>query len=240
MENQIMESGYEKVIRYVNDRIQDGTYTTGSKLPTERALAEELGIGRNSTREALSILHGMGMIRRVQGSGNYLSGNAGKSVYQILRMLLVLGTISQSDVCEFRRMMEKSVAMYLVEHDIPEKRAQEMEKILEQMASFLAEGDGEDVDIPEEETRYDKQFHDTLILATENTLYITLMEAVTEVYREWIDDILGKIGSGDKKKLLEYHKAIYTGIVNRDDKAVMRAIDRHYDLIEQIQKEEDS
>lgn len=73
MEKQHVTSEYEKAIQYIYSLMQDGTLQNGSKLPTERTIAETLGIGRNSTREALSILHGMGMIERVQGSGNYIS-----------------------------------------------------------------------------------------------------------------------------------------------------------------------
>ena len=69
MEKQHVTSEYEKAIQYIYSLMQDGTLQNGSKLPTERTIAETLGIGRNSTREALSILHGMGMIERVQGSG---------------------------------------------------------------------------------------------------------------------------------------------------------------------------
>ena len=60
--------------------MKSGELTIGSRLPTERALAETLGIGRNSTREALSIMHGMGLIERRQGSGNYISENVGQSI----------------------------------------------------------------------------------------------------------------------------------------------------------------
>ena len=63
---------YEKAIQYIYELMKSGELTIGSRLPTERALAETLGIGRNSTREALSIMHGMGLIERRQGSGNYM------------------------------------------------------------------------------------------------------------------------------------------------------------------------
>lgn len=86
---------YEKVIDYINQLICSGELGVGSKLPTERSIAETLGIGRNSTREALSILHGMGMIRSVQGSGNYLTGDAHRSIRQICTMMLALGTITK-------------------------------------------------------------------------------------------------------------------------------------------------
>lgn len=234
MEKEELESGYEKAIHYIYEKIQDGTFTTGSKLPTERALAEELGIGRNSTREALSILHGMGMIRRVQGSGNYLSGNAGSSMCQMLRMMLALGTITQKDVCEFRRTMEKSVAMHLLEHGIMEKESEEMEELLSQMSYLLTDEGREEPDAAAMEVECDKRFHDLLIYATGNTLFITLMEAVTEVYREWIDHILGKIDRKRKEELLGYHRSIYSGIRGKDSETVMAAIDGHYDLIEEI------
>ena len=96
MEKQHVTSEYEKAIQYIYSLMQDGTLQNGSKLPTERTIAETLGIGRNSTREALSILHGMGMIERVQGSGNYISKNAGESIRRMLMMMLALGSITKS------------------------------------------------------------------------------------------------------------------------------------------------
>ena len=45
---------YEKAIQYIYELMKSGELTIGSRLPTERALAETLGIGRNSTREALN------------------------------------------------------------------------------------------------------------------------------------------------------------------------------------------
>lgn len=118
MEKQHVTSEYEKAIQYIYSLMQDGTLQNGSKLPTERTIAETLGIGRNSTREALSILHGMGMIERVQGSGNYISKNAGESIRQMLMMMLALGSITKSEVCEFRCTMEKSVCSMLIEKGI--------------------------------------------------------------------------------------------------------------------------
>ncbi len=100
---------YEKAIEYIDQMIRDGELVTGSRLPTERTISEHLGIGRNSTREALSILHGMGMIRRVQGSGNYVTGDAHRAIRQICTMMLALGTITKKDVCEFRRCFLKRV-----------------------------------------------------------------------------------------------------------------------------------
>ncbi|WP_166417063.1 FadR/GntR family transcriptional regulator [Cochlodiniinecator piscidefendens] len=53
-------------------RIQSGEYPTASRLPSERALAAELGVSRNTVREALDVLEMRKMIRRRQGSGSFV------------------------------------------------------------------------------------------------------------------------------------------------------------------------
>ena len=42
---------YQKAIDYLCGLVKEGELKIGSKLPTERRLAETLSIGRNSTRE---------------------------------------------------------------------------------------------------------------------------------------------------------------------------------------------
>ena len=99
---------YDKAIKYIYDMMAQGKVGIGDKLPAERVIAEELGIGRNSIREALSILGGMGIIERRQGSGNYISPNIGKSISQTIKMMIALKGVSVKEVCTFRRLMEKS------------------------------------------------------------------------------------------------------------------------------------
>jgi GntR family transcriptional regulator, nutrient-sensing system regulator len=45
----------------------------GSSLPAERALAEQLGTSRTTLRKALAELSGEGVLRRTQGSGNFVA-----------------------------------------------------------------------------------------------------------------------------------------------------------------------
>ena len=70
LEDENSSQEYAKAVAYIYELINNGTLEVGSRLPTERSISVQLGIGRNSTREALSILHGMGIIERKQGSGN--------------------------------------------------------------------------------------------------------------------------------------------------------------------------
>ncbi|WP_292360318.1 FadR/GntR family transcriptional regulator [Mesorhizobium sp.] len=57
-------------------RITSQQYTTDERLPSERTLAGELGVARNTVREALDILEKHGFIRRRAGSGSFVKGQA--------------------------------------------------------------------------------------------------------------------------------------------------------------------
>lgn len=221
MKNTDVQMEYEKAIDYIFGMIQNKSLTVGSKLPTERAIAQELNIGRNSTREALSILHGMGMVKSVQGSGNYICADANKTIFQILTVMLALGSITQKDVCEFRRAMEKTVCMLLLEKGISEDADKEMKSLLDNMKN-------------DQPVRSDREFHALLVTAAHNELLSTIMGAVMTVYQEWIDLVLKKVDPQTKDILVSYHEDIYNGIKNKSESLVNEAIDKHYDLIEEL------
>ena len=223
MEKQTTQE-YEKAIAYIIDRIKEGSLQLGSKLPPERRIAEELGIGRNSIREAISILHGMGLIDRVQGSGNYVSKHVGESIRQSLTVMLALGTITKEEIFEFRRVMEKAVCSNLIAKGLSYEYESILETKLEEMKLF----EGKDL------TDVDKEFHDTLIQATGNHLWAVLMEAVTDAYRDWINYVIELADESVRAKLLQCHADIYQNLVQKNEPAMLLAIDRHYDLIEQM------
>jgi GntR family transcriptional regulator len=52
-------------------RIEGGELHPGDRLPTERQLADQLGVSRMTVRQALARLEARGLVRRRQGSGTY-------------------------------------------------------------------------------------------------------------------------------------------------------------------------
>lgn len=57
------------VLDWLEDQLRTGALHVGDKLPGERALAEQFGIGRASVREAVRILGAMGVLHSATGSG---------------------------------------------------------------------------------------------------------------------------------------------------------------------------
>ena len=64
---------YERVKRYVLDRIQHGEWREGDAIPGEEALAREFGVSRMTVNRALTELHAQGLVRRVKGSGSFVA-----------------------------------------------------------------------------------------------------------------------------------------------------------------------
>jgi DNA-binding FadR family transcriptional regulator len=63
---------YRQIADQLRQLIADGEYRVGSRLPTERELAEQLGVSRPTVREALIALEVEGRLRIRVGSGIYV------------------------------------------------------------------------------------------------------------------------------------------------------------------------
>lgn len=74
------------VWKELKQRIETGVYHPGSKLPPEGKLAEELGVGRSSVREALGLLEESGYIWRRHGVGSFVTWEPGKIVAGLERL----------------------------------------------------------------------------------------------------------------------------------------------------------
>ncbi len=59
----------DRVAEILLERITSGAYKVGERLPTERQLAESLGVSRAGVREGLNRLQSMGVIVTVRGLG---------------------------------------------------------------------------------------------------------------------------------------------------------------------------
>lgn len=60
---------YLQVARHVENKINNGDYPVGSLLPTEKELAETLGVSRQTVRQAIGILRNKGRLSARKGVG---------------------------------------------------------------------------------------------------------------------------------------------------------------------------
>lgn len=212
---------YQKAIQYLCNKMQDGTIQLGDRLPTERALAEELNISRPSTREALRTLENMGIIESRRGSGSYFTSNISKKLSEMIRLFLMLQLVTPQDICDFRRTMEKSACQSIIDRGSFD--TSELQNVLSAPAHGI-----------EEEAEQDRQFHYLLVQASRNHFWIAIMDAVCDVYRDWVTAALECADAHQKQQLRSAHIAILSSLQCGNRSACDRAIDLHYDLIDQL------
>lgn len=66
---------YIEIAEKLRQCILDGLYRPDDQLPTEAELTESFGASRQTVRHALALLENQGFLRRVRGSGTYVSGS---------------------------------------------------------------------------------------------------------------------------------------------------------------------
>lgn len=94
----------DRVRALLVDGLRSGTLSAGSKLPTERALVDQLGVGRSAVRGALAVLEREGSIIRHVGRGTFvadtLAGSAGDDAPQT----------SPAEIMQTRLLLEPEIA----------------------------------------------------------------------------------------------------------------------------------
>lgn len=66
------EHKYVTLANDLREGMLNGKYTAGQKLPSENELTRELGISRQTVRQAMLLLEREGLTERVRGSGTYV------------------------------------------------------------------------------------------------------------------------------------------------------------------------
>ena len=97
----IKRSLVDQALDQLRLRITEGVWTVGQRLPTEPELSAELGISRNTVREAMRVLAFSGLIEIRQGDGSYL-----RAVIDPLDTLKALSRCSLEQARETRHILE--------------------------------------------------------------------------------------------------------------------------------------
>ena len=215
----------DQVVKQIRELIESGELKPGDKLPSERTLAERLGISRPSVRTGLRILSAMGVLQSRHGSGTFMStGPPAQS--QLLPLLAALHGFSPDAMFEARRILEVSLAGLAAERASDDHLALISEAVADAYASL---------DDPQAYLVYDMQFHRAVALGSGNPIVATLMDMVTAALYEM------KVQSIEHATHLEesaaMHRKIYQAIRARKPDAAREAMRKH---LEAAQKDFES
>lgn len=63
---------YYQLVEIFEEKIADGTWAKGTKIPSERVLSEQYGVSRITVRGAIEELSRSGMVDKIQGKGTFV------------------------------------------------------------------------------------------------------------------------------------------------------------------------
>ncbi|WP_232499187.1 FadR/GntR family transcriptional regulator [Agromyces humatus] len=161
---------WRTVLDHVESQLLSGALHPGERLPGERALSSELGVGRSSVREALRVLEVLGLIRTQAGSGP----NAGAIIIAtpsggmsaLMRLQVAASGFPVADIVRTRLILETAVAADLADAS-PQPDLTEAIALLDAM-------DSPDLD-PAEFLALDAAFHLALAEASRNQVIAATM-----------------------------------------------------------------
>jgi GntR family transcriptional repressor for pyruvate dehydrogenase complex len=196
----------DDAIQQLKAMISSGELRPGDRLPREADLARDLGLSRNSLREAVRALSLIRILDVRQGDGTYVSSLASDSLLDALSFIVEFHhDASVLDLLEVRRILEPAASARAA--------VKISEPALRELAEILQRGSA---DLPIEELmEADVQFHRAIAAAAGNPVLASLIDSLsgpTQKARIW----RGITQEGALQRTLAEHRAIFDAISRRD------------------------
>jgi DNA-binding FadR family transcriptional regulator len=206
----------ERLLSLLVSNVKGDEQGSQRRVPTERELADVLGVSRNSLRERLSALEVLGLIRRTQGSGTYMGMPHSVFVRLHFEMAMRLGYIEIEQLEQAREMLERAsvrqAALLADQLDI-DHLARCVDEMLETGAVHA-----------------DYEFHFRLIKAAKNPVIELIAEGLSPLLKELLQSrhqILRQDPAAFARAN-NSHVGIVEAIRARDPAAAERALDEHF------------
>lgn len=214
----------EEVYRQLLSLIGSGKLKPGDQLPPERELASELGVSRQSVREAVYKAEMLGFVQVRQGEGTFVLSSVGKALGTPLGVLLKEESQTIFDFLEMRKQLEGWCAEAAASEAGDEDLAGMLDVLNRMKRTGLTDANWEKLDV---------EFHLSVAAASHNVVAVHIMEALRPNF-EIFFDFRQRIKEPDPSGLMwQHHYEVYEAIARREPGEARRKIVDHLDFIEE-------
>jgi DNA-binding FadR family transcriptional regulator len=193
-----------------------GTFDGDQRLPPERVLAAQIGIGRRALRRCLEVLEAEGRIWRHQGKGTFL-GSRPAEPYRSLEELSK--RTHPLEVMEMRLEIEPALAR------LAALRASngDVERLLHLAEKTSSSTDGDAREL------WDSALHRAIAEAAGNSLLLALFDTVDRIRQ---DTTWRFLRSRDRQQIyVEQHRRVIAAIAQREAHAAKQAMREHLEFV---------
>jgi GntR family transcriptional repressor for pyruvate dehydrogenase complex len=222
-----MRGRVEEIVRRLEMALLDGSFPANAKLPSERVLAEQYGVSRNTVREAIQRLAARGLVRSRSGSGAFVTDQLRTSSPSPWGQLVADHPAVRDDILEFRRVLEGATAYFAaLRGDTADH--ERIRSLLGQLESARRAGD------KAAEASVDTKLHEAIALASHNTMFLHLHSSILNMLREHItinNASLRELDEDVSELLLSQHRCVCEAICERRPEEARTAMQSHIDFV---------
>jgi DNA-binding FadR family transcriptional regulator len=216
--------------------LASGDFNGDGRIPPERSLASELGVGRRSLRRALDVLEQEGRISRHQGRGTFINGNDGETpptnesapaapprsnghAVPNLAIDRVLDHTNPLEVIEVRLAIEPVMAR-LAAFRASQTEINRLAVLADETRAARDSAAYEEADI---------RFHRTIAEVARNTLFLAIFDTVHASQRDAAWRRLGENAHCFKRQAVyaDFHQEIAQAVAARQGDKAQELMQRH-------------
>lgn len=207
-----------EVARRILKQVSTGELGPGSRLPSERQLAERLGVGRSAIREAIAALDLFGIIETRQGAGSFIKASTLDLLPQAIEWGLMLGQPRTLDLVEARKHIE------IVNAGLAAQRGTfgEGERLRRLYGDMVSQSSDSAAFVTS-----DVAFHLEIASLTGNSVLADILTSIRSLLQVWV--ARAAAGRESIDNTLEEHKLVMEAILSGDEAAAREAMETHMD-----------
>ena len=213
----------DEVLSVLVQRVLDGTYPAGTRLPAERALAEELGVTRTSLREALRQMESMGVVRIRQGAGVFVLDWTLEPTMRFVQFLAASGLGMDPQFLLSFDEVRRFFAVKMLE--LAAERASDAD--LDRIQAVLESYPRDDMQALLE-GEWDFHFHREIARATKNPVFVYLLNTVRETFAA-LRSVYLRLDAEVSQSVADLNAELLAALRNRDGARAVTALEARMD-----------
>ena len=214
------------VVRQIEGLILRGILRPGERLPSERELADRLGVSRPSLREAIAALQSSGLLIARANSGIFVADVLGSAFSPALTRLFSSHPEAVFDAIDFRRDME-GLAAHRAARLASDTDLAVVDTIFKKMEAAHEKRDAK------AEASHDADFHLAIIEASHNIVLLHMMRSMYDLLQTGVfynRQVIFELRT-TRTALLDQHRAINDALQKRDPDGAQIAVQSHLDFV---------
>lgn len=213
----------DRIIARLTEAVISGHLKPGQKIPTETELADSMGVGRNSVREAIKALVTIGVLDIRRAEGTFVADGFNDRMMEPMVYGLILEGGSTPAVLELRHIFDVGVLQLAIEKATDEDIAR-LKSALEFLGKTILKAPSDEAIM-----MADIAFHDELQRIAGNPLVEKISFIVERIARDSRKKALKRFkDNGELEKMLELHRNLFEVVANRDRARVVDTVDDHF------------